>query len=757
MPNAKPHASAAPEALTTPKKKTAAMPKPSNGRTRAASDRAPMEAVTRFEQGTDTGEAVPAKARTAAKVKELIPTRDEGPEGDLAVQKLGPKDFPKETLLHVYKTMLTARRLDEKMLNLLKQGKGFFHIGTSGHEGVQAALGLYAKGGHDWFCLYYRDLTLTLMLGMTAKDAMLAHLAKADDGSSGGRQMPEHFGNRALNIMTTSSSIGAHFVPATGYGLALLREGDKSDAFVVASSGDGGTSQGAFHEAMNWAARAKAPVMFLVQDNKYAISVPVKDQTAGGSAYHFGAGYVGMSRMKFDGTDFFESASVMAAAEKHLRERKGPLLLVCDVVRLLPHSSSDSQVKYRSAEELDADKAIDPILRLEAQLIEAKILDAATVEAMRKDVVKEVDAAADWAETMPDPTPDSAARHILSETPPDLVYEATEPSGDLVVVVDAINHALREEMTRSDKVIVYGEDVAGGKGGVFTATRDLTATFGEARCFNSPLAEHSIIGTAVAFASYGYKPVVEIQFADYIWPAMQSLRNQVGPFRYRSNGQWSCPMVIRVPCGGYIHGGLCHSQNIEAIFAHFPGYKVVMPSNAADAKGLLKTAIRSDDPVLFLEHKALYRMAAARSPEPDDEYLVEIGKAKVVRDGSDLTIVTYGMMVHKAMNVAKTLAKEGIEAEVIDIRTMLPLDTETILASVRKTHRALVVYEDHEFMGFGAEIAAQIADKAFADLDAPVKRLAGAFSWIGFAAPLEDALLPQDPDLLAAARDLMAF
>ena len=758
MPKPKTTAPPGPEALTTSKKKTARVsPPPASSSLAGDGATDVIDAVTAHEQGESTGEAVPTKALSKAEVKELIPSRDEGPVGDLQVTKLGPKDFPKETLLRVYKTMLTARRLDEKMLNLLKQGKGFFHIGTSGHEGVQAALGLYAKGGHDWFCLYYRDLTLTLMLGMTAKDAMLAHLAKADDVSSGGRQMPEHFGSRALNIMTTSSSIGAHFVPATGYGLALLREGAKSDAFVVASSGDGGTSQGAFHEAMNWAARAKAPVMFLVQDNKYAISVPVKDQTAGGSAYHFGAGYVGMSRMKFDGTDFFESASVMAAAEKHLRERKGPLLLVCDVVRLLPHSSSDSQVKYRPAEELDADKAIDPLLRLEAQLVEAGVLDAATIERLRQEVVQEVNDAADWAETMPDPDPATATRHILSETPPVLDYEASKPSGELVVVVDAINHAIREEMTRNDKVIVYGEDVAGGKGGVFTATRDLTATFGEDRCFNSPLAEHSIIGTAVAFASYGYKPVVEIQFADYIWPAMQSLRNQVGPFRYRSNGTWSCPMVIRVPCGGYIHGGLCHSQNIEAIFSHFPGYKVVMPSNAADAKGLLKTAIRSDDPIIFLEHKALYRMAAARSPEPDADYLVEIGKAKVVREGSDLTIVTYGMMVHKAMNVAKTLEKEGISAEIIDIRTMLPLDTETILASVKKTHRALVVYEDHEFMGFGAEIAAQIADKAFAHLDAPVKRLAGAFSWIGFAAPYEDVLLPQDPDILAAARDLMAF
>lgn len=684
------------------------------------------------------------------------PQPDRGPEGDLTVTPLAPEDFDKETLLRVYRTMVTARRLDDKMLNLLKQGKGFFHIGTSGHEGVQTALGLYAKGGHDYFCLYYRDLTLTLMLGMTVKDTLLAHNAKADDPSSGGRQMSEHFGHRALNIMTTSSSVGAQFLPAVGFGLGLMRQ-EGNDAFALASCGDGATSQGAFHEALNWAARAQAPVMFLVQDNKYAISVPVAEQTAGGSSYGFGAGYAGLTRMRFDGTDFFESAAVLKAATEHLRAGKGPVLLVCDVVRLLAHSSSDSQAKYRPADELEKDKANDPITRFEARLKEAGILTDDDATRIRKEVGKEIDEAAVWAEQQPDPDPATATRHILSENPPALEYEKTTPAGEPRVVVDAINDALREEMERNDRVLVYGEDVAGGKGGVFTATRELTDLFGKDRCFNSPLAENSIIGTAVGLAAMGYKPVVEIQFADYIWPAMQPLRNQVGPFRYRSNNAWSCPMVIRVPCGGYIHGGLCHSQNIEALFAHFPGYKVVMPSNAADAKGLLKTAIRSDDPVLYLEHKALYRMAAARSPAPDADYLVEIGKAKTVREGADLTIVTYGMMVHKSLSVAKALEKEGVSVEVIDIRTMLPLDSETILASVRKTNRALVVYEDHEFMGFGAEIAAQIADKAFADLDAPVRRLAGAFSWIPFAAPLEEVVLPQDDDVLRAAREVLAF
>jgi 2-oxoisovalerate dehydrogenase E1 component len=333
----------------------------------------------------------------------------------------------------------------------------------------------------------------------------------------------------------------------------------------------------------------------------------------------------------------------------------------------------------------------------------------------------------------------------------------SEPAGELIVMVDAINHALDEEMARDERVIVYGEDVGGGKGGVFTATRGLTARHGVDRCFNSPLAEHSIVGSAVGLAAAGFRPVVEIQFADYIWPAMQAIRNQLAPMRYRSNNQWQAPVVIRVPCGGYIHGGLCHSQNIESIFAHFPGLKVVMPSNAADAKGLLKTAIRQTDPVLFLEHKALYRQGPARTPEPDADYLVPMGKARVARQGSDLTIVTYGAMVYKALNAAKQLEKEGVAVEVIDIRSMVPLDSDTILASIRKTGRVVVFYEDHEFMGFGAEIAAQITDRAFEHLDAPVRRVAGAFTWIPFADPLERAVLPQDDDILAASRAILAY
>ncbi|MEX1054951.1 MAG: dehydrogenase E1 component subunit alpha/beta [Rhodothermales bacterium] len=683
-------------------------------------------------------------------------TPENGYVGDFELEKLTPADFDHATLLKVYRTMLLSRRLDEKMLTLLKQGKGFFHIGCAGHEAAQAAIGLYTRPGHDWFCMYYRDLCIALSLGMTSRETMLAHLAKASDPNSGGRQMSEHYGIRKLNIMTTSSSVAAQFLPALGFGMAINRRGE--DAFVYVSGGEGATSQGDFHEAMNWSARIKAPVLFFIQDNKFAISVPVKDQTAGGTPYKLAAGYEGMKRMRVDGTDFFKVAAAAKTAIEYIRAGNGPVFLVADVVRLLPHSSSDNHAKYRTPEELAEDKKIDPIARLEMTLIEAGLLSEETIARLQKEVALEVDEAAKWATKQADPEPESATTHVFSETPNKLEFEKSKPSGKPQVMVDAINQAMKEEMKRDERIIVYGEDVGGDKGGVFTATRDLTAMFGPDRCFNSPLAEASVVGTAVGLAASGFKPVVEIQFADYIWPAMQQIRNQVAPFRYRSNNLWSCPMVIRVPCGGYIHGGLCHSQNIEAIFGHMPGLKIAMPSIASDAKGLLKTAMRMDDPVLFLEHKALYRMAGARTPAADADYYLPFGKSRIAREGTDLTIVTWGMLVHKALSVAKQLEKEeGVSVEVIDIRTIVPLDSEAILESAKKTGRVLVAYEDHEFMGFGAEIASQIADLAFEYLDAPVRREAGAFTYIPYAHPLEKAVLPQDEDILRAAREVLEY
>lgn len=675
-------------------------------------------------------------------------------EGDFHVKPATPADFEPDELLGVYRRMLLSRRLDEKMLTLLKQGKGFFHIGCAGHEAAQAAIALCSNPGHDWFSLYYRDLSMYLGLGASARDVMLHHMAKADDPNSGGRQMSEHYSWPEKNILPVSSSVGAQFLPGVGVALAMQRDG--SDAYTYTSCGDGATSQGDFHEALNWAARAKAPVLFVVQDNKYAISVPVADQTAGGTAFKLARGYEGLSRAHVDGTDFFATYSVAKAAIQHIRDGKGAVCLVADTVRLLPHSSSDNHTKYRTPEELAADKVIDPITRFETTLREAGILNPDLMASLRKEVQKEVDEAAAWAAKQPDPESDTALKHVYFEGDQGLEFETSTPSGEPAVMVDAINHALHEEMERNPKMLVYGEDVAGGKGGVFTATRDLTAKFGN-RCFNSPLAEASVIGTAVGFASAGYRPVVEIQFGDYIWPALQQIRNQVSTYRYRSNGTWGCPMVIRVPIGGYIHGGLCHSQNIEAFFGHMPGLIVVMPSNAADAKGLLKTAIRGQDPVLFLEHKALYRAASARRPEPDSDYLLPFGKASIAREGADLTIVTYGALVAKAINVARQMESEGVQVEIVDLRSLMPLDMDTVLTSVKKTNRAMVLYEDHEFLGFGAEISAQLAERAFGHLDAPVRRVAGAFAPIAFADPLERAILPTDEGILEAARELAAY
>jgi len=683
-------------------------------------------------------------------------------DGPLDIERLGPEDFEEDDLRQHLRTMMLSRRLDQKMLTLLKQGNGHFHIGCAGHEAVQSAISRYSRPGegpgHDWFCFYYRDLCMALSIGMEPREALLAHMAKADDPNSGGRQMPEHFGLKHLNVFTTASPVGAQFNPGLGFGFAVQQRGNDTYAYV--SCGEGATSQGDFHEALNWAAREQTPALFFVQDNKYAISVPIDEQTAGGTPYKLAAGYEGLSRVRVDGTDFFASASVAKAAIEHLRNGGGPVCLVADVVRLLPHSSSDDHSKYRPPEELEADQKIDPIARLEATLVQEDVLSEDEIEAMRDEVHEEVDEAAEWAKKQDDPDPKTATKHVYFEGDHGIDYNSEDDideDAESIVMVDAINRTLKEEMERDESIVVYGEDVAGNKGGVFTATKDLTDQFGKDRCFNSPLAEGSIIGTAVGYAAAGLNPIVEIQFADYIWPAMQQMRNQVAPVRYRSNDAWDCPMVIRAPCGGYIHGGLCHSQNVESIFAHNPGLKVALPSTAADAKGLLATAIRMQDPVLFLEHKALYRASSAQTPTPPEQYTLPFGEARIAREGSDMSIITYGLMTQKSLNAARELEKDGLDVEVVDLRTIMPLDSETILESIKKTNRALVVYEDQEFIGFGAELCAQIGDDAFKYLDAPIRRVAGAFTPIPFAHSLERAVLPSDEGILEACRDLLAF
>lgn len=687
--------------------------------------------------------------KTLNKTATLIPS-----ESLYKVRSKGIKSFKKEELLEVFRIMLLTRRLDEKMLNLLKQGRGFFHIGCSGHEAVQLAVAKNLIPGKDWGALYYRDMAYALGIGMTSRQMLSAHLSKVTDPSAG-RQMPSHFNSKELNIFSISSAIGAQFLP--GLGVAQGAQYLKNNEVVYISTGDGGTSEGSFFELLNWATRCKAPAVIVVQDNKYAISVPVDEQTSNKSISKTVSGFENIEVFEVDGTDYFNSYAAIEKAVSRARKGDGPSLVHAHVVRLLPHSSSDDQRKYRKSEDLEDDKLHDPIKKLGEQLIDAGLISQIEIDGLREEIRKQVDDDTAWCMQQDDPDPEDVLKHVLYEGDLDLKYEVNEPSGNPIVFVDAINHAMAEEMEKDEKIIVFGEDVSDGKGGVFTATRGLTEKFGKERCYNSPLSEASIIGTACGLAIQGFKPVVEIQFGDYIWPAMQQLRNQVPTLRYRSNNEFSCPMVIRVPIGGYIHGGLCHSQNIESIFGHIPGFQIVMPSNAADAKGLLKTAMQAEDPILFLEHKALYRQGFSRRPEPDADYYMELGKAKTVKEGSDITIVTYGAMVQKALVAAKEFAQNDINIEVIDLRSILPLDSKTILESVKKTGRVLVLHEDLEFIGLGAEISAQIASEVFEYLDAPVKRVAAKFSPIAYSAPYEKYILPSDKDINQALTTLVEY
>jgi 2-oxoisovalerate dehydrogenase E1 component len=666
------------------------------------------------------------------------------------------KGFQKEELLSIFKTMATSRRTDEKMLTLLRQGKSFFHIGASGHEGAQLACAMQMNSKQDWSYPYYRDQTMVMGLGMTTEELFLGFLAKADDPGSGGRQLPQHYGQKDLNIVSQSSPTGTQYLQAVGTAMAT-RQTDKN-AIVYVSSGEGTTSQGEFHEALNWAGREKLPVLFHIEDNGFAISVPKSSQTAEGSVYDMVGGYGNLNRFETDGTDFFDSFTTFKEAISSIRAGKGPAIVVSNVVRLLPHSSSDDHRKYRDADELSEEQKRDPIEKFRAQCEQDGIISSDEFQQVWADVLQEVDAAAEKTLSAPYPKKSDADTHVVDESVIAIPHSSPATIGDEIVIVDAVNHALHEEMRRNDDMIIYGQDVADGKGGVFTATKGLSTEFGDQRVFNSPLAEASIVGTAVGAAVAGLKPVVEIQFGDYIWTAMMQIRNEVATIRYRSNNTYSCPIVIRTPVGGYIHGGLCHSQSIEGFFMHLPGIHIVYPSNAADAKGLLKYACRIDDPVLFLEHKGMYRQGFAKRAEPDEDYLLPFGQAAVVREGRDLTIVTYGLMVYKAIEAAKHLQKStGASIEVIDLRTLSPLDKVTIGQSLQKTSKALVVYEDTLTAGPGAEIAAIIAEDFFEYLDGPVLRVAAKDAPVPFNWDMEDEILPQAEDIRLAAERLLEY
>jgi len=639
------------------------------------------------------------------------------------------------------------------MLIMLKQGKSFFHIGCSGHEAAQMAAAKTLRPGEDWAFPYYRDGAFCLGLGMTAREQLLCFLSKKEDPNSGGRQMPQHYGHKDLRIVSQSSATGTQFLQAVGCAMGIKK--DKTKEIVYVSSGEGTTSQGDFHEALNWASREKLPVIFHIEDNEYAISVHISEQTSGSSVFSMVSGYQNLARFDVNGSDFFETNLAFQKATERARKGKGPSVIVSHVVRLLPHSSSDDQRKYRTEKDLKKDKEKDPIIEFEKECIKTKVISKKEFSVIRKKIITKVDRDAKWADAQTFPDASTALDHIYASDRK-IEEHPFKEINEKIVLVDAINHALSEELEQNEKMVVYGQDIADPKGGVFTATRGLSDSFGKSRVFNSPLAESSIIGTAIGLSLAGYKPVVEIQFGDYIWTAMMQIRNEVATMRYRSNNAWSCPMVIRVPVGGYIHGALCHSQSIDGFFLHLPGIRIAYPSNAADAKGLLKAACRMNDPVLFLEHKGLYRQGYAATPEPDDHFLLPFGKARIVEPGNDLTIVTWGAMVQKSIEAVKESDLDG-SVEIIDLRTLNPLDMDTVGKSLEKTSKAMVVYEDTLTNGPGAEISAIIADRFFELLDGPVKRVASKDSPIPYNWFLEEQVLPQTSDISTAVNELMEY
>lgn len=665
----------------------------------------------------------------------------------------------KDELMNALRLMTISRTIDNKVMTLIKQGKAFFLISGAGHEATQVAFGLAMKKGVDWAYPYYRDMCFSITAGTKPEELLLAFLAKADDPLTGGRQMPCHWSSKEFNIPTQSSPTGTQFLQAVGTALALKRKGVNGVVYV--SAGEGTTSQGEFHEAVNWAAREKLPVVFVIQNNRWAISVPVEDQTAGKNAsiVEMMKGYDNLLRLEVDGTDFLASHAVAQSAFKHARMGKGPVLVEAHVVRLFSHSSSDDQKKYRPQDSLLEDLKKDPITNFVNKLIKKNILTELAYDEFKKEIQNHINEAADWALKQSDPKAETAELYVLDESGKRdrLEYEKYIPQGKPVVMVDAINHALKEEMEINDKIYVFGEDVADGKGGVFTATKGLSNTFGYDRVFNSPLAEASIAGVAIGMSLAGLKPCAEIQFGDYIWPAFMQIRNELVMFRYRSNNLFETPVVLRVAVGGYIHGGLYHSQNIEAFFAHMPGLLIAYPSNAADAKGLLKTALRLNDPVLFLEHKGLYRQSYATTPEPDKDYLLPFGKARIVKEGNDLSVITYGAMVHETNFAIKKLEEEGFSIELVDIRTIVPLDVETIYNSVKKTGKVMVIHEDTLTGGFGGEIASIISENCFEHLDGPVKRIAAKDAPIPYHPNLEYEILPTRNKIYNELKNLLFY
>ena len=676
--------------------------------------------------------------------------------------------------------MLLSRRLDDKEVQLKRQNKIFFQISGAGHEAVLTAAAMALKPAYDWFYTYYRDRALCLQLGVTPAEMLYEAVGAAIDPASGGRQMPSHWGHKDYNIVSASSPTGTQFLQAVGSAEASLRakllgisDGFEKDEVVLVTTGDGTTSEGEFWESLNSASNLKLPVVYLVEDNGYAISVPVEVNTAGGSISKLVRSFPNFLVEEVDGCDFVASLEVMKRAVQYARDRKGPALVHAKVIRPYSHSLSDDETMYRPAAEREADAARDPITVFPKWLV----AEGHATEGELKTIEEEVDAlvlaATDDALAQPQPAADTIYYGVYSpDVDPTSEQFDTEDdpkfSGDPTTMVDLLNACMKDEMRRDEKILMFGEDVADvsreehlgkvkGKGGVFKVTWGLQKEFGSARVYNSPLAEANIVGRAIGLAIRGFKPVVEVQFFDYIWPAYMQIRDELATMRWRSNNNFAAPVVIRTTYGGYIRGAIYHSQTGASLFTHCPGLRVVCPATALDANGLLRTAIRCEDPVIFLEHKHLYRQTYNKSANPGPNFMIPFGKAKTVREGTDVTLVTYGATLQRAVTAANAVAEEGISVEVIDLRTLSPWDRETVFASVKKTSRVIVAYEDSLSWGYGAEIAAEIANECFAWLDAPVKRVASTDTFVGYAPQLEDAILPQVETFKVAYREIAKY
>jgi len=689
----------------------------------------------------------------------------------------------RDDLLDAYRLMLLSRRVDDKEIQLKNQAKAFFQISGAGHEAVLVAAATHLRPGHDWIFPYYRDRALCLALGVTPLDMFLASVASKDDPANGGRQMPSHWGSRQLNIPSQSSCVGTHCLHAVGSAEAALTYSrvkaieDRascygSDEISYVSVGDGGTSEGEFWESLNTAASKKLPVLFLVEDNGYAISVPVDAQTPGGSISRVLESYPGLRTFRCDGTDYLASYRTLRDAVAHVRGWQGPALVHATVTRPYSHSLSDDERLYKTPEEREAEARRDPLVRMR-HLIEVEgVASDKDLEAIHAAVDKVVNDAANRALGASQPDPETAAAFVFSpDVDPTSDAFVSEPAatGEPETMVTAINRTLDDEMARNPRILVFGQDVADashekalatvtGKGGVFKVTHGLQRKHGSDRVFNSPLAEANIVGRAVGLALRGLKPVVEIQFFDYIWPAFMQIRDELSMMRYRSGNRWSCPVVIRVPVGGYLRGGApYHSQSAVSIFAHTPGIRVVLPSNARDAAGLLRTAIRCDDPVLFCEHKHLYRQTYNKSPYAGPDFTIPFGRASVPRDGTDVVVFTWGALVQRSLLAAQQAERAGISVAVVDLRTIIPYDWETIATYTKKTSRVIIAHEDQLTCGFGAELAARIADELFEHLDAPVKRVAALDCPVAYAPVLEEAILPGADDVFAAIESVVDY